>query len=211
MAYSDFTLEKVQKSFDLTISEDLDIFANIPDLEPSILLTEFLADYAQLALKINTEKARWRPAPQATEMIIAPILLDFRKQVSSKISLFSGVDFNVDSERGLNGTCDYIISNSTEQLFVKSPVIILVEAKKENIVGGLGQCTSEMLAAQVFNEREGNKIPVILGAVTSGNIWRFLQLEEKQLRVDATEYYLKDVNKILGILANGVHSLSSIT
>jgi hypothetical protein len=50
---------------------------------------------------------------------------------------------------------------------------------------------------------------VILGAVTSGNIWRFLQLEEKQLRVDATEYYLKDVNKILGILANGVHSLSS--
>jgi hypothetical protein len=53
-----------------------------------------------------------------------------------------------------------------------------------------------MLAAQVFNEREVNQIPVILGAVTSGNYWRFLQLEEKQLRVDATEYYLKDVNKI---------------
>ena len=142
-------------------------------------------------------------------MITAPILLNLRKQVSSKISLFFGVDFNVDSERGLNGTCDYIISNSTEQSFVKSPVIILVEAKKGNILGGLGQCTSEMLAAQVFKEREGNQIPVILGAVTSGNIWRFLQLEEKQLRVDATEYYLKDVNKILGILANGVHSLSS--
>jgi hypothetical protein len=70
----------------------------------------------------------------------------------------------------------------------------------------LGQCTSEMLAAQVFNEREGNQIPVILGVVTSGNIWKFLQLEEKQLRVDATEYYLKDVNKILGIFANGIHS-----
>jgi len=41
MAYSDFTLEKVQKIFDLTISEDLDIFANVPDLEASILLTEF--------------------------------------------------------------------------------------------------------------------------------------------------------------------------
>ena len=113
----------MQKNFDLTISEDLDLFANVPDLEPSSLLSEFLADYAQLALKINTEKAR-------SEMIIAPILLNLRKLVSSKISLFSGVDFNVDSERGLNGTCDYIISNSTEQLFVKSPVIILVEAKK---------------------------------------------------------------------------------
>jgi hypothetical protein len=32
MAYSDFTLEKVRKIFDLTISVDLDIFANVPDL-----------------------------------------------------------------------------------------------------------------------------------------------------------------------------------
>ncbi len=67
MAYNDFTLERVQKSFDLTISEDLDLFANIPELQPSVLLTEFLGDNAQLALKINTEKAR-------SEMIIAPIL-----------------------------------------------------------------------------------------------------------------------------------------
>jgi hypothetical protein len=109
MAYSDFTLEKVQKAFDLTISEDLDLFANVPELQPSISLTDFLGDNAQLALKINTEKAR-------SEMIIAPILLDFRKQISLKISLFSGVDFNVDAERGLNGTCDYIISSSSEQL-----------------------------------------------------------------------------------------------
>ena len=54
MAYSDFTLEKVQKTFDLTISEDLDFFANVPDLEPSSTLTDFLADRAQLALKVNT-------------------------------------------------------------------------------------------------------------------------------------------------------------
>ena len=53
MAYSDFTLEKVQKNFDLTISEDLDLFANIPDLLPTIPLTEFLANNAQMALKIN--------------------------------------------------------------------------------------------------------------------------------------------------------------
>jgi hypothetical protein len=43
MVYSDFTLEKVPKNFDLTISKNLDIFANVPDLKPSILLTEFLA------------------------------------------------------------------------------------------------------------------------------------------------------------------------
>ena len=197
MSYSDFTLEKVQKAFDLTISEDVDLFTNVPELEPSALLTEFLQDNAQLALKINTEKAR-------SEMIIAPILLDLRKQISSKISLFSGVDFNVDIERGLNGTCDYIISKSPEQLFLKSPVIVLVEAKKENIGAGIGQCAAEMLAAQIFNDRDKNQIPVILGVVTSGNIWRFLELSEKHLRVDATEYYLKDINKVLGIFANQI-------
>jgi hypothetical protein len=81
----------VQKYFDLTISEDLDLFANLPDSKPSISLTEFLAGRAQLALKINTKKARY-------EMIIASILLNLRKQVFSKISLFSGMDFKVDYE-----------------------------------------------------------------------------------------------------------------
>ncbi len=56
MAYSDFTLEKVQKNFDLTISEDFDIFAKVPELEPSILLTKFLAEYAQSSWKIIQKK-----------------------------------------------------------------------------------------------------------------------------------------------------------
>ncbi|HIK31309.1 MAG TPA: hypothetical protein IGS17_16540 [Oscillatoriales cyanobacterium M59_W2019_021] len=60
---------------------------------------------------------------------------------------------------------------------------------------------------RVFNEREGNRIPVILEVVTSGNIWRFLQLSENQLRVEATEYYLKDVSKILGIFASEVQTI----
>jgi hypothetical protein len=61
-----------------------------------------------------------------------------------------------------------------------------------------------MLASQIFYGRKGKQIPVILGVVTSANIWRFLQLSEKQLKVDATEYYLKDVSKVLGIFANEV-------
>ncbi|WP_013320451.1 hypothetical protein [Gloeothece verrucosa] len=183
MSYSDFTLAKVKKSFDLKIIEDLDLFAQTTELAPSQLLDSFLRENSQLALKINTEKAR-------SEMIIAPILLDLRKQAYLKISLFSGVEFNVDLEQGLNGTCDFLISASPEQLFITSPVISLVEAKKENIVGGLGQCVAQMVAAQIFNEREGNNIPIILGAVTSGNIWKFLQLEGKAIKIDFNEYYL---------------------
>jgi ABC-type uncharacterized transport system substrate-binding protein len=61
-----------------------------------------------------------------------------------------------------------------------------------------------MLAAQIFNEREGNNIPVVYGAVTSGTNWKFLKLDGKVIEIDLSEYYLKDVNKILGILASGI-------
>jgi hypothetical protein len=57
-----------------------------------------------------------------------------------------------------------------------------------------------MLAAQLFNEREENEIKTIYGAVTSGTNWRFLKLEGKIVYIDTTEYYLRDVEKILGIL-----------
>jgi hypothetical protein len=197
MPYSDFNLAKVKKKFDLMTSEDTDIFAAVAELECSEYLAETLQYNVPLALASNSEKAR-------SEMIITPILIEVRKQLDSQFSLFSGIDFNVDAEKGLTGFCDYIISSSSERLFVSAPVMMLVEAKKEDIMAGLGQCVAEMVAAQIFNEREENEISFIYGAVTSGTNWRFLKLEGKLVNIDLVEYYLTDVNKILGILASGV-------
>jgi hypothetical protein len=36
--------------------------------------------------------------------------------------------------------------------------------------------------------------------VTTGTIWRFLRLVDKTVEIDLSEYYIKDINKILGIL-----------
>jgi activator of 2-hydroxyglutaryl-CoA dehydratase len=82
--------------------------------------------------------------------------------------------------------------------------MMLVEAKKEDILAGLGQCVAEMVAAQIFNEREENEILTVYGTVTSGTNWKFLKLKGKVVEIDLVEYYLTDVNKILGILASGV-------
>src|SRR5262245_44845054 len=57
--------------------------------------------------------------------------------VHISISLFSGVEFNVEPQRGLNGVCDFIITRSPEQFFIRAPAIVIVEAKNENIKGGL--------------------------------------------------------------------------
>jgi hypothetical protein len=199
MSYSDFTLDKVRKEFNLTISDKIDIFSDTPELKCSEILIEILRDNVPLALASNTEKSR-------SEMIIAPILIELRKQLNYQISLFSGIDFTVEPAKGLNGNCDFLISRSPELLIVSAPIITLVEAKKENINAGLGQCVAEMLAAKLFNERENNVINTIYGVVTTGTTWKFLKLTGQIVEVDLSEYYLNNVNKILGILASFIPS-----
>ncbi|MDZ8107108.1 MAG: hypothetical protein RM338_16025 [Nostoc sp. DedQUE12a] len=197
MAYSDFTLSKFKKSFSIGIDEETDLCANVEPLQPSEKLTNTLEETTELALAINTEKAR-------SEMIITPILLEIRRRANHPISLFSGTDFNVDAEKGLNGYCDFIISLSKEQLTINAPVLIIIEAKNENIKGGLGQCAAAMLAAQLFNQQEKNEIKTIFGAVTTGDIWKFLKLEANEIFIDLKNYYLKEIDKILGILSQSV-------
>ncbi|MGB8702529.1 MAG: hypothetical protein WCD18_24195 [Thermosynechococcaceae cyanobacterium] len=197
MAYSDFTLNSITKAFSLTIRDQVDMFPATSEVEISPFLKETLQENIPIALASNTEKSR-------SEMIISPILIELRKQLNHKISLFSGIDFTVDSDKGLNGNCDYIISRSTELLLLKAPIVMLVEAKKENLNAGLGQCIAEMLAARIYNEREQtpsiNGTESIFGVVTSGTNWKFLELQEQFIRIDLSEYYLNEIEKILGIL-----------
>ncbi|MEH1997730.1 MAG: hypothetical protein V7L00_02955 [Nostoc sp.] len=197
MTYSEFSLAKAKQEFNLITLEKRDIFAAVPELTASNLLAETLNYNLEIALGSNSEKAR-------SELIIAPILVDLRRQLREQIGLFSGVDFTVDNSKGLNGTCDFIITKSPEILILTAPVITVVEAKKENINAGLGQCAAEMVAAQIFNKQAATEIKIIYGAVTTGSIWQFLKLEKQTLTIDLSEYYLKDVNKILGILASGI-------
>ena len=193
LSYSNFTLENAQKNFELTLEENQDLFDEIQSVKPSEILTTILREYIPLATAINTEKAR-------SELLISQILADVRRQLNYRISLFSGTEFNVEEELGLQGYCDFLLSFSSEQYFLTAPVITIVEAKNENIIRGLGQCVASMVGAQLFNQRSGNPVKVIYGAVTTGTNWKFLTLEEKIVRIDAGEYYIKEVDKILGII-----------
>ncbi|MEN9224375.1 MAG: hypothetical protein Q6M54_02785 [Thermostichus sp. DRC_bins_24] len=193
MAYSDFTLSSVCRAFDIILQEGHSLFESIPGTEVPDRLNSFLQRYVPLATAINSEKAR-------SEFIIAPVLAEVRELADRQLSLFSGKEFNVDPSLGLTGYCDYILCLSPEQLFIKSPVMMVVEAKNENIIGGLGQCLASMVAAQMFNQTEGSQVSVIYGAVTSGTNWRFLTLEDKTSSIDSIEYHISQLEKILSIL-----------
>ena len=194
MAYSSFTLRDVQKIFQLQIHEEMGLFSALEPLAISESLALTLAENVPLAVSINTEKAR-------SELIVVNILLELRRLFQRQVSLFSGVDFTVDKDRGLNGFCDFLMSASSEQLFVNVPVVAIVEAKNDNLMSELGQCAAEMVAAQIFNQREDHPIPAIYGAVTTGTGWIFLKLAEGQIAIDLKEYGIEQPDKIMGILS----------
>ena len=198
MAYSSFkTLDKAKTDLGLASKEIPKLFADVPALPPSQRLLETLDENLPQALASNSEKAR-------SEMLVSPILLEARKQLATQFSLFSGVEFTVDRARGLNGFCDFILSSGAERLTVKAPALMLVEAKNESLKDGLGQCVAEMYAAQIFNERQGVEREYIYGTVTSGTNWQFLRLTGNVVEIDLSEYYLVQIDKILGLIALAV-------
>ena len=197
MAYSNFTLDGVLRAFALDIDQEGDLFAPLPSQTISAALRGQLEENVSLAVDISTEKAR-------SELIVMPVLMEVRKLMRKGIGLFSGVEFNVEPEKGLSGYCDFLLTRSPIQLFVRSPVLTVVEAKNDNVNAGLGQCAAEMVAARIFNERAGDGPTTIHGAVTTGSIWKFLRLEGGTVFVDRPEYYLDQIEKILAILLHCV-------
>ena len=197
MAYSSFTLAAALETFKLEIVRTKGLFANSEPVEPSALLSAILERNVSHALSIGTEKAK-------SELIVAQVLVELCEHFENRVSLFSGIDFNVDTAAKLVGVCDFLVSLSADAYVLEAPVIILVEAKRDSLTDGLGQCVAEMVAAQRFNAEKGNDIPCVYGATTSGLDWLFLKLAGQTLSIDAVPYQLTQCAKILGILASMV-------
>ena len=193
MSYREFTWSSVKQKFDLRAIEGGRFLPEIAPVEPSAWLQESLRRGISWAMAVGGKKAR-------SEAIIAPVLFELKEILSSQISIFSGEEFNVEPESGLNGYCDFIVSRSIEQIAVEAPVLVVIEAKKADIKSGLGQCAAEMVASQKFNNARGESIETIYGSVTTGTAWRFMKLEGKTLTVDLNDYPLPPTADILGKL-----------
>jgi len=192
VTFRDFRLSDLKKKFALTTREAAGLFARCAPVEPSAVLLGALRRGIPLGTAIGNEKAR-------SEMIVAPVLLEL-KELAPSVSIFSGVELTGDVEAGLSGICDFLVSRSTEQIYLSSPVVAVVEAKKEDMAGGLGQCLAEMISARMFNEREATTVPIVYGVVTTGTNWRFLSLEGSTVSIDLDDYSIAEPGRVLGIL-----------
>ena len=193
MAFGDFKYPDVLREFGLNWQTVEDLFEGVPSVTASPAFRDTMVSMARLAATINTEKAR-------SEWMIAPLLGDFWSRYHAQISLFSGADFDADPASKLTGYCDFIIARAPQQPQIIAPVMVIFEAKRENINEGLGQCIAGMVGAQRFNQRNNTPVDPIYGCVTTGSLWKFLRLSAKTLSFDPREYYHSQPEILLGIL-----------
>jgi hypothetical protein len=135
MAYNEFTLEAVLKTFGLT-PQPADLFKGLEPLAVPVWLRDLLAKGMQLSLL--SEKAR-------SEFIVVPILLAARELSHEAVAIYSGQRLDVNPERGLVGECDFILAATPPVPLLRAPLLTIVEAKKNDIESGLGQCVAQMV------------------------------------------------------------------
>ena len=190
MAFSDFTLEMVQQRLGIT-TEPADLFPTLTDVVVPPWLLETLNRATPLAL--ISEKSR-------SEFIVAPILTAVRELVDTPLSIYSGQRLDVDPERGLVGECDFILAAAPPVPPLRAPVIVVVEAKKNDVEAGLGQCVAQMLAAALFNQTAEGSPRSVFGCVTTGEAWQFLRLGEGIAQIDRRRFYIDNPQSILATI-----------
>lgn len=198
MAFRDFTFPQVREDLGLHFRDE-NLFRDTPLFPVRDDFLAFIQDGVFQAVANATEKAR-------SEFIIAPILLELRRR-TGLFTFFSGLEWTVDAERGLNGFCDFILAKSESSYVMTAPFVAIVEAKNDNITNGLGQCIAAMYAAQLSNEQSKTPILPVHGVVSTGTSWKFLRIRGIEVTFDLPEYYIDNLPKIMGILHHIVQSV----
>ncbi|HKI33991.1 MAG TPA: hypothetical protein VKA46_19215 [Gemmataceae bacterium] len=190
MGYGDFTFDSLLAEFGLVLAQ-APLFTPPPRVEP----TPWLLDTLQKgrAVAFYSEKSR-------SEFIVAPVLLTCQEMLHSACCLYSGIRLDVDPDKGLKGECDFILAKTPPAPVLRAPLMVIVEAKKNDIEEGLPQCAAQMVAARLFNEHHKEPMTAVYGCVTTGEVWQFLRLQGQELLVDANRYYITAVSSVLGIL-----------
>jgi hypothetical protein len=97
----------------------------------------------------------------------------------------------------LMGLVDYIAAPDRD--YLDTPLLCIVEAKKDDFEQGLAQCLVEMKACQESNGQTGAAIDVY-GVVTNGAGWVFYRFTTDRQVFESRLYSLGEIDEILGSL-----------
>ena len=189
MAFSDFkTIPEVQEKFRIRYVENDFLDIDAPAILPS---EQFIQEFEFCRRHIDvfaSEAAR-------CEAIIFPILKEIYKSYAEDYALW--IKKTITYDEVLSGAPDYFISTRSELglLIVGTPLIILVEAKKNDFEQGWGQCLAELVAAQKINDNAD--LPVY-GIVTDATLWQIGQLVGDAFTRNRTNFSLDNLPVLFG-------------
>ncbi|NES90233.1 MULTISPECIES: hypothetical protein [unclassified Okeania] len=191
MAFSDFkTISDVQKKYRIKYSEENFIVSQ--ELLPS---ESFIQDF-----EFNKENIDlFASEASRSEIIISPLLREVYKKYYQKYSFW--IRKSISYDEILSGTPDYIFSRRSElgKTVLEKPIVIVVEAKRNDFEHGWGQCLAELFASQKIND---NFFRGVYGIVTDGNLWQFGKLVADNFIKDSGNFTIDNLPRVYGALEN---------
>ena len=188
LTYSQVTFEILRDELKINLQQQ----PFIPDDLPTRPLPEWLTAYRQVSAASATvgksEKA-------ISEALIAPVLYALSQANADRISVFSGEPLYTTD---LGGVCDFIIAARPHAYLPDPPIVILVEAKKLDLLNGIPQCIAEMHTAQRLNQQAGRS-GAVFGCVTIGTEWLFIRLENDRAHTHPTVYFSSQLPQVLAV------------
>ncbi|HBR00138.1 MULTISPECIES: hypothetical protein [unclassified Roseofilum] len=136
-------------------------------------------------ISLTTETSR-------RQVLVSPVLLDLVRYTKSCLRIEYPLRV-----KPLQGILDYLLRTESH--------LLVLEAKKEDVNRGFTQLMAKMIALDRW-EKTPNQ-PILIGAVTTGFIWKFgrLDREQKHFQEGLDSYrVLEDIEPLLRIL---IHTL----
>lgn len=189
MAFSNYrNIAQVQKKFNIKHVEKRFIEVVQTPIPPA-----FLEDFQFVYENIDT----FTSEASRCETIIFPILKEIYKQHHKRLSLW--IQKYIAYDEDLNGAPDYLLAHRSElgKKVLESPLLAVVEAKKNDFEQGWGQCLAELVAIQKLNKLSNL---TYYGIVSDGNVWQFGKLSDTLFTQDPGNYTLDQLEEIFGAL-----------
>ena len=199
MAFSDFKqISDVQEKF--RIKYTANDFFKVEVANPS---DQFLQEFRFTLQNINVFSSE----ASRCEAIIFPVLREAYKAYADTYALW--IRQQIAYDETLSGTPDYLIATKSElgMTVVGTPLIMLVEAKKNDFEQGWGQCLAELVAAQKINADPD--VPVY-GIVSDGERWQFGKLVGDDFTQNRKSFSVDDLPTLFGAI-NAVFKAASQT